>query len=392
MSLKFSTLVILLIFVVSCSQPDKNSTNLIVLDLSQDMNVESKLTLSQIATDINYTRLESNPDCFIKRIDQYSITDNYILICDQSLPKVLLFDRRGKFIRNIGNIGKGPGEYNRLGDVRISRDEKFILIMDFLKVMRFGFDGKLIGETTLPDFARNIDTFDDGLIGYFSSSNSSRMDNYSLAFFDWDGNCTGKLMKRDQDKIIKGKASRLAMFYSMDNEIRINDRFSDTVFAIRPDRTLVPEIVLNDPHAKEERTMENMNFQIDVWMETPDYLFFSGALKLMMHPMYLNKETGLVYHIPFNKDLKTYGISNDLDGGAPFWPHRYQDGSIYRIQEANTLKSVLDNPFLDKAVFTDQTLRDKLVAFKKNLSDEDGPILIEIKLKAVKTTISSAGL
>jgi hypothetical protein len=381
MHLKFAAIIILLNMVVSCSQPVKNSKDLTVLDLSQDITVESKMTLSQIASDINYIKLESNPDCFIQRIEQWSITDNYILIYDQSPPKVLLFDRQGKFIRKIGNIGKGPGEFNRPSDVRISRDEKSILIKDFLKVIRFGFDGNFIGETKLPDFARNIDTFDDGLIGYFSSSNSSKMDNYSLAFFDWDGNCTGKLMKRDQDKIIKGKASRLAMFYSMDNEIRINDRFSDTVFAIRPDRTLVPEIVLKDPHGKEERTMENMNFQIDVWMETPDYLFYYGFEKNMVHPMYLDKKSGLIYHVPFHKDLHTMGIPNDLDGGSPFWPIRYQDGSVYKIQEANTLKSVLDNPLLDKAVFTNQALRDKLLAFKTNLSDEDGPVLIEIKLK-----------
>jgi len=380
MSLKFPAFIVLLTLVVSCSPPAKNSAGLTVLDLSQDITVESEMKLSQIATDIHYTKLESNPECFIKRIEQSSITNQYILIYDQTQLRVLLFDRQGKFIRKIGNIGKGPGEFNRPHDVRLSRDEKYILVMDFLKVIRFGLDGKLIGETKLPDFARNIDTFDDGLIGYFSS-NSTRMDNYSIAFFDWDGNCTGKLMKRDQDKTIRGKASRLAMFYCMNDEIRINDRHSDTVFAVRPDRTLVPKIVLNDPHGKEERSMENMNFQLDVWMETPEYLFFHGAFNLMGHPMYLEKKTGLIYHIPFNKDLHRVGIPNDLDGGAPFWPSRYQDGSVYQFQDANTLKSVLDNPLIDKSIFKNQTLRDQLIAFKKNLSEEDGPVLIEIKLK-----------
>lgn len=294
---------------------------------------------------------------------------------------MLLFDRQGKFIRKIGNIGKGPGEFNRPSEVRLSRDGKYILIMDFLKVIRFGLDGKLIGETKLPDFAKYIDTFDDGLIGVFSRSNSTRMDNYSLAFLDWEGNCTGKLMKRDQELLKNRKASRPSMFYTMNNEIRINEGWADTVYAIRPDRTLEPEIVLKDPHGKEEISMENMNFQLSIWMETPDYLFFWGVDKNMVHPMYLEKKSGLIYHIPFHKDLHTMGIPNDLDGGAPFWPLRYQDGSIYRIQEANTLKSVLDNPLIDKAVFTNQTLHDKFLAFKKNLSDEDGPILIEIKLK-----------
>ncbi len=377
---KIFALLIPLSLVISCSQPAKKSEVLTVLDLSQDITVVSEMKLSQIASDINYTKLESNPDCFIKRIDQYSMTDNYILIYDQSQPKVLLFDRHGKFLRNIGNIGKGPGEFNRPSEVRISRDERNILIMDYLKVMRFGFDGQLIGETKLPDIARHVDTFGDGLIGYFSS-NSTRMDNYSNAFFDWDGNCTGKLLKRDEDKIKRGKGSRLAMFYRMNDEIRINDLYSDTVFAIRLNRTLVPVIVINDPHAKEERTMGNMNFQLDVWMETPDYLFFYGFDNDMVHPMYLEKKTGSIYHIPWHKDLHTMGIPNDLDGGAPFWPKRYQNGSVFTIQEANTLKSVLDHELIAKSIFENQGLRDQLVSFRESLSDEDGPVLIEVKLR-----------
>ncbi|MCX6226684.1 MAG: 6-bladed beta-propeller [Bacteroidia bacterium] len=381
MSPKFPALIILLTLVVSCSPPAENSEGLTVLDLSQDITVESKMTLSQIATDINYTKLESNPDCFIEKIEQYSITRNYILIYDLGQPKVLLFDRQGKFIRQIGNMGEGPGEYNRPNDVRFSGDEKYILIMDFKKVIRFGIDGKLISETKLPDFAMSIDTFDDGLIGFFSPANSVLMDNYSIAFFDWDGNCTGKLLKRGQEKLKSWKAIRKHIFYSMNDEIRVNDGYSDTVYAVQPDRTIVPAIALKDPHAEEERSIDNPNFQLDVWMETPDYLFFNGPFKKMMHPMYLEKKTGLVYHIPFNKDLKTFGIPNDLDGGAPFWPSRYQDGSVYRFHDSERLKAVLDNPIIDKSAYKDQKLRDKLVAFKKNLSDDDGPILIEIKLK-----------
>jgi len=380
MYLKFSALIILLSLAVSCSQPPKKSESLTVLDLSQDISVESKMTLSQIASDINYTKLESNPDCFIQRIEQYSITDHYILIYDETQPKILLFDRQGKFLRSISHQGSGPGEYNRPNDVRISRDEKYILLMNFTKVIRFGFDGTLIGETQLPDFAQNIDTFDDGLIVFFGS-NSTRMDDYSIAFFDWDGNCTGKRMKRDPDKLKNRSGTRAAMFYDMNNEIRINRNYSDTVYAILTDRQLVPRLVLLDPHGNEERSLENMNFQLDTWMETPDFLFLTGAYKSRMHPMYLDKQTGSIYHIPFNTDLKTFGIPNDLDGGAPFWPQRYQDGSVYRIQDANRLKSVLDNPLIEKSAFTNQTLRDQLLEFKEYLSDEDGPVLIEIKLK-----------
>ena len=85
--------------------------------------------------------------------------------------------------------------------------------------------------------------------------------------------------------------------------------------------------------------------------------------------------------IPFNKELKTYGIPNDLDGGSPFWPSRYQDGKVYSFKYSYQLKSVLDHELIDKAEYKDQGLRNKLIAFRETLSDDDGPILIEIELK-----------
>ncbi len=381
MNLQYVLSLILLLLMGSCSSPVTKSESLTVLDLSQDISVQSEMTVSQIASDIIYTKLESNPDCFIRNIDQYSVTSRYILIYDRSQPRVLLFDRQGKFIRKIGNTGKGPGEYIQPGDARISRDERYILIFDYFKVMRFNFDGRLIGETKLPVPARNIETFDDGFIAFFTLSNSVRLDNYSVAFFDWEGNCTGKLLNRSQDIQKKGTGTRSAMFYAMNDEIRINGWYYDTVYSIRPDRSVKPVIVINDPHGKEERSMEQMNFQLDVWMETPDYLFFHGALKLMMHPMYLDKKTGLIFHVPFNKALKTYGIPNDLDGGAPFWPTKYRDGSAYRFQDSDRLKADLDHELIEKSVFKNQELRNKLMAFKESLTEEDGPVLIELKLK-----------
>jgi uncharacterized lipoprotein YmbA len=42
MNLKFSASIILLTLLVACSQPANNSKDLIVLDLSQDITVESK--------------------------------------------------------------------------------------------------------------------------------------------------------------------------------------------------------------------------------------------------------------------------------------------------------------------------------------------------------------
>ncbi len=386
MNLKCASLVILIVLMTSCSSPNRNPEELTVLDLSQDLSIKSEMTLSQIADDINYTKLESKPGCFIERIHQYSISKNYILIYERKQSQVLLFNRKGEFLRNISRSGKGPGEFFYPYDVRISRNGMFILIHFTNKVLRYGFDGKFIGETTLPGYAACVDTYDDGLVAFFTSSKSVSMDSYSIIFFDWDGKVTGKLGKRNWDRLESGYTTRRSMFYYLDDELRINEGYYDTVYAVKPDRSFEPRIGIIrsydfDLFRRPRDEMDINEFQLDVWMEMPDYLFVNGAYKKMMHPMCLVKESGKIYHIPFNKELKTYGIPNDLDGGPPFWPSRYQDGSAYSFQYSYRLKSVLDNDLIDNADFKDQELRDRLIDFKENLSDEDGPVLIEIRLK-----------
>jgi len=389
MNIKFTTIIVLLAaLMASCSSPNRNQEELTILDLSQDLTVKSEMTLSQIADDISYTKLESKPGCFIERIHQYSISKDYILIYERKQSQIMLFNRKGEFLRNIARSGKGPGEFFYPYDVRISRNDKFILIHFTNKVLRYGFDGKFIGETTLPGYADCVDTFDDGLVAFFTSSKSVLMDSYSIIFFDWDGNITGQLMKRNWDKKQSGSSVRRSMFYYLNNELRINEGYYDTVYAITPNRSLEPRIGIIhnykfDPYEEHDpdEWMYRMSFKLDVWMEMPDYLFVNGAYKKMMHPMCLVKESGKIYHIPFNKELKTYGIPNDLDGGPPFWPSRYKDGKVISVQYAPRLKSVLDNELIDNADFKNQKLRDRLITFKDQLTEEDGPVLIEITLK-----------
>ncbi len=319
------------------------------------------MKLSQIAEDINYIKLESNKKCYIKRIDKYSISDDYILIYDRNQGRILLFNHQGSFIRSISQNGSGPGEFVWPIDVRISRNKKFVLIHDQKKVTRFGFDEKLIGETQLPSGARYIDTFDNGLIGFLTWRYSQRMDNYSIAFFDWDGKITGQLMKRNWDRKQSGSRVRKSMFYYLNNELRINEGYYDTVYAITPNRSLEPRIGIIH------------NYKYDPYEKyDPDE---------RMHPMCLDKETGKVYHFPYNKEFNTHGIPNDLDGGAPFWPSIYQDDKVYSFQYSHKLKSILDNELIDDSDFKSQILRDKLIRFKENLTEEDGPVLIEIILK-----------
>lgn len=386
MKSRISLLVLMIVLLISCSVDREEPGEIDLLGLSQDITVRSEMTLSQIADNISYTKLESKSGCFIERITQYSISKNYILVFDKNQSQILLFGRNGKFLRPISKIGKGPGEFFYPKDVRIARNEKFVLIHFSNRVLRYGFDGRFLGETTLTQGADVVDSFDDGLVAFYRSFKAVTMDSYSIVFYDWHGNITGQLAKRNWDRLERGFPVRRSMFYYLNNELRYHEHYYDTVYAVTNDREVKPRISIIrnynfDRFRQPYNSMEIMDFILDVWMEMPDYIFVNGSYKNMMHPMYLDKKTEKIYHIPFNKKLKTYGLPNDLDGGAPFWPSRYQDGKVISIQYAPGFKTVLDNKLIDNAEFKDQKLRESLISFKENLTEEDGPVLIEISLK-----------
>ncbi len=373
---------ILITLFYSCTTEKTTDQDLIVLDLTQDLTIKSDMKLSDIAKDIKYTKLESNIDCFVQQVNKYSITDKYLLIYDRIQDLIFLYNREGKFLRKISRVGNGPGEYNRPNDVRISSCEKFILIHNQKQVNRYDFEGKLLGSTPLPSWAIMVDTYKDGLIGMYPSFYSKLMDNYTLVTFDWQGNITGQYGKRNWDWLTQEMPMQRSKYYHFDNLICYHENYYDTVYCLTPDLEFKPRIYLKSENnnaklrkiTDDQEKMNLKGFQLGGWLETPDHFFITGPYNRRFH--------ALIYHKKDNKAYYTPGlIPNDLDGGAPFWPSRYIDDKLYRLDYANRVKSALDNELLDQAEFKNQKLRDRLLAFKENLSEEDGMVLVEVTLK-----------
>lgn len=76
------------------------------------MNAE--VPLSSIGSSVEYIALESSPESYFSVRRQISLSENYILVADKQLNRVLLFNRDGKFLRQIGKSGKGPGEFPKI--------------------------------------------------------------------------------------------------------------------------------------------------------------------------------------------------------------------------------------------------------------------------------------
>ena len=80
------------------------------------------------------------------------ITDNYIGIRQRSRLPFKLFDRQGRFLCDVGNVGGGPGEYNSLYSEAIDEKNGWVYLAPFANsdhLLKYDLQGEYIGEVKL---------------------------------------------------------------------------------------------------------------------------------------------------------------------------------------------------------------------------------------------------
>lgn len=80
-------------------------------------------------------------------------TDSYgnILVHDFWQPYLFMFDQEGKFLKKIGNEGRGPGEFEQISSFLANEEHLFIIDSSTLKMEKFEYrNGTYIHIKTIP--------------------------------------------------------------------------------------------------------------------------------------------------------------------------------------------------------------------------------------------------
>ena len=105
------------------------STEFQAIDVSKAFESQKSLKLSEVVSDVELVKFEATADSYFANADTWTIGKKYILISDGT-SRVVLFDRKGSFIRNIGRQGKGPGEFRSPMLVQMDPNERYVIIRD----------------------------------------------------------------------------------------------------------------------------------------------------------------------------------------------------------------------------------------------------------------------
>ncbi len=115
--------------------------------VSADVNAfRSTVTmpLSELAGKLEIVRLENSNEALFE-YGKVTLSDNYIGIATSNPRSFKLFDRKGKYLRDIGHEGRGPGEYGMIYSAAIDEATQTIYIMPWqaTELLAFGVDGTI---------------------------------------------------------------------------------------------------------------------------------------------------------------------------------------------------------------------------------------------------------
>ena len=153
------------------------------------------------------TILDEGDEYIIDRPQDASVNDQgLIAIAEVRQAKVLIFDKNGRFIREIGRRGNGPGEMQMVYHIELIRDR--LLVFDFQLQRVSSFDvhtGKVIATTTYKD-----------LFGGWVPSNTT---SFSFGNVDWVGVVVADL------SVAPGKNTQMR-FIAVSPELKVSESLS----------------------------------------------------------------------------------------------------------------------------------------------------------------------
>ncbi len=148
--MKIFNLILFLIIAFSCKQNAEQQIKIIRADPGRSDSVR----LSNIASKVDKVLLETTEASLITRILDIKKSDQYIFVNDAG-TRVLQFSTAGRFVKQIGSSGRGPGEYLGINSLAIDSQNSLVFIASFRQILVFDFSGKLIKvikQKMMPEF------------------------------------------------------------------------------------------------------------------------------------------------------------------------------------------------------------------------------------------------
>lgn len=370
----------------------------------------SKSNLSSISDSVTYiilgSKTDSGEEIYTNKILQTFVGEKYIVL--NCVDKVLLFDKSGKLLYQIGQVGQGPGDYVMASYVSVNETSDRIYINNSgQKLLTYDFQGNFLQSIPFND------------ANYFSVLKDNQ---FALSFDNLIGDVPYRMIIKNEksdtvvafENYVKFPRKQFS-FYSMDpfeqrfyqfkGDVFYKENYNDTIFKIE-NNGLVPRYCIylgkykNPVHARVEYLNTNEE-RMDISSKYYKVNLIESNKGLFIHYKSLHYDSercctnGYIYYDKVT-DAYSYispsslsrvvvfgsGFENDIDGGSIFLPKgTSSDGkSLFSTYNASDFKEKIEKAgYYDKIKYPE-----KQKALKKMVDSIDESTNVIIMVATLK--------
>ncbi len=417
-------------FLICQCNSEKTTETIAIVDIESNVANMRKINLSEFTDRIQYVVLESTPDHPIARINFLDYSEKMILASDGR--SCILYDFNGHFIRTVGKMGRGPGEYKFISNVFLSKDR--IYICDLFDLNEYSIEGIflkkfkncfLINDNYLE--SKIFIGSDSLILGYIN--NRTGKSNFKAIVTNKNGNVRYSYRNYIKFNLESGVSKTQEVFKpSMNrfsNSLYFKDPWNDTLFHFDEYYKLIPDFVFKlgkykEPINERGKNWDNYNpsgfIHVGSIFQTSDFLILdcyfgdyfpakrlTPEIKILPDGskfelwssttsalgIYDKKRGVLVFAQPTNTNnyLFTTGLYNDLDGGPRFMPSGiFTDSILIMDFQLNRLAEHIKSDDFKNSIPIFPDKKNELEQLTDSLlkADCDSPVLMFVTFKKRK--------
>lgn len=384
----FISLLIAGLFLISFNNPD-NLKNDSIEALPYQINIEKGINnvrsvlLSTVGSQLEYIPLETNPDCLLRNASNAFVSDSFIYVSDGS--KLLLFGRNGKFLRQIGSSGRGPGEYSRISDYIIDKDNREIFVLSNSVVLVYDFNGQFKKDFKLDFPCMQFILKDRNSIVFhpFNMAQPTSGPVYSLYITDKKGVVQSKIINTLK-RVNGGMAVPISPLYIYDGTMHFMEFGIDTLYNFK-NLVKIPYAIFHygkmkiDPDPTIDELPNHLKGKI--WLnsvrENAQFIFIRVIQNTLS-----NSFTCCIFDKSSSEFtvLKEHGFINDIDGGMIFWPKKILNGNtLIDYADASDIIKYMNNKSSANVNLKDRKKAEQFSNVVKQLTETSNPVLIMLK-------------
>jgi hypothetical protein len=367
---------LLVILMIGCSSSNNRNKSLISINLPGVIDTKQEVPLSKYVNKLEYIPLELTNESVIGRAMELVLTPDYIIVRNYANAKslILLFDRRtGKFVRHIGEVGKGPEEYMIPSNCFFNPYNSLIYAQGAgrTSIRTYNLEGEFLESFDLPGIhestnkseVRRLSSIDqfldaDTFVSYVENL-SGNIDERVVIFSKTKTLKSFPNFKKfvignhDKDYIVE---YQLPVFFCWNKTISFKEKSNDTLFSVSRDG-LIPRLLLNYGNfnypyilsrneALDEIYKPKDHFEILFAFENSRYLFFVFSFKRNeivkgMMDTYLIVFDKITHRTVVSQNNEDHfgSFKNDIDGFLSFTPRILTDeNELVGVLQASEIK------------------------------------------------------